>query len=183
MVETYSNPVTLGTKAPNFTQKDTLGNEIALEHIKSNIATVVMFICNHCPFVQHILPTIIKVAKYYQQKGVTFVAINANDSEHYPEDSPEKMAIVAHNLSFPFPYLFDDTQEIAKAYEAACTPDFFIYDQHLKLEYHGQFDASTPGNSTPVTGDKLSQALDLMLSGKPILEKQLPSVGCNIKWK
>lgn len=184
MAETPSKMLPLGTKAPDFELPDTIsGKTISLNQVKSNIATVVMFICNHCPYVKHIRSKLAEVANTYQKKGITFIAINANDVANYPSDSPENMQkeAVAHHYSFP--YLYDETQEVAKAYQAACTPDFYIFDHNLSCVYRGRFDDATPGNLNPVTGKELSQALDQILAKKPVDPNQKPSVGCNIKWK
>ena len=184
MSETPSAMIELGTKAPNFKLPDTIsGNQISLDEIKSDKATVIMFICNHCPYVVHIIQELSKVAAEYKQKGVSFVAISSNDVANYPQDSPDKMKEFAEKLNFTFPYLYDETQEIAKAYNAECSPDIFVYDGDLKLVYRGQFDDSRPSKSIPVTGKDLRAALDNILTGKPVNENQIPSVGCNIKWK
>lgn len=178
-----SNMLPLGTVAPSFNLQDTVsGNMNSLEDLKSSKATVVMFICNHCPFVIHVNQGMIDMANAYKSKGVSFVAISSNDVANYPMDGPEKMAEVAKNLNYPFPYLYDPTQEVAKAYDAACTPDFYIFDGDMKLTYRGRMDASRPGNEIPVTGNDLRGALDKTLEGESI-DEQLPSAGCNIKWK
>lgn len=184
MAATPSAMVELGTKAPGFNLTDTIsGNEISLDEIKSEKATVVMFICNHCPYVIHIVDKLSEVAKEYKQKGISFAAISSNDVENYPQDSPDKMKEFAEEHKLPFPYLYDETQEAAKAYKAECTPDIFVYDKNLTLVYRGQFDDSRPSKDTPVTGKDLKAALDNILAGKPVDENQIPSVGCNIKWK
>lgn len=181
---TPSNMLALGTKAPNFHLQDTIsGNYYDLDQLKSNKATVVMFICNHCPFVIHIFPEIIKLANEYRQHGISFIAISSNDVENYPEDAPDKMSIVAKVLKFPFPYLYDKRQEVAKAYDAACTPDFFVFDGETKLSYRGRLDDSRPGNGVSLTGADLRLALDNILTGKDQIKDQIPSMGCNIKWK
>ena len=183
MALTESKMLPLGTKAPNFHLRDTVsGNYYSLDDLKSNQATVIMFICNHCPFVIHVNPEVVRIANEYRNKGVSFVAISSNDIESYPEDAPDKMSIVAKVLKFPFPYLFDKRQEVARAYDAACTPDFYVFDANLKLNYRGRLDKSRPGNSIPVTGEDLRAALDATLTGGKI-ENQYPSAGCNIKWK
>jgi len=184
MAATPSAMVKLGTKAPDFTLPDTIsGKQISLDEIKSDKATVVMFICNHCPYVIHIIDELSEVVKEYQKKGISFAAISSNDIVNYPQDSPERMKefAVAHKLSFP--YLFDETQEVAKAYRAECTPDIFVFDKDMKLVYRGQFDDSRPSLNKPVTGKDLTAALDAILEGRPVDENQIPSVGCNIKWK
>jgi len=174
----------LGKQAPSFALVNAIdGNVVRLEDIKSDVATVIMFICNHCPFVKHVQHELVRLANDYQPKGVTFVAINSNDVEKYPDDSPENMKKVAEELGYPFPYLFDETQEVAKAYQAACTPDFYVFDRELKCVYRGQLDDSRPGNNIPVTGASIRAALDALLSGNPVPELQKPSIGCSIKWK
>jgi thiol-disulfide isomerase/thioredoxin len=174
----------LGTKAPDFNLWDTISQDFKTrEDLKGNKATVIMFICNHCPFVLHVNNTLVKLANNYLERDVKFIAISSNDVENYPQDSPELMALQAQKLNYPFPYLYDETQDIAKAYQAACTPDFYIFDADLKLAYRGQLDASRPGNDIPVTGRDLSLALDFILQNKPIDFTQKPSMGCNIKWK
>lgn len=181
---TPSNSLTLGSKAPEFYLKDMVsGNLVNLNEIKSDKATVIIFMCNHCPYVQHILPKLIEVAKEYIAKGISFIGINSNDIETYPEDSPEEMKKLIKEFDFPFPYLFDEHQDVARAYDAACTPEFYVLDQDLKRIYHGQFDDSRPGNDLPVTGHDLKLALDQKLKGEEIFKEQKPSSGCNIKWK
>ncbi len=181
---TPSNMLPLGTKAPDFTLPDTITQQsMSLTDLKSEKATMIMFICNHCPFVKHIQHGLAKIAKEYQSKGVQFIAICSNDIKDYPEDSPEKMKEEAKEVGYTFPYLYDETQEVAKAYDAACTPDFYIFDKDLILVYRGRFDDSTPGKDTPVTGKDLKAALDQLLAGAAISPEQKPSVGCNIKWK
>lgn len=184
MSETPSNMLPLGTIAPNFKLLDTICNEtLELDDLKSGIATVIMFICNHCPYVKHIQTKLVEVANTYQAKGFRFIAISSNDVATYADDSPEKMREEAANHHYPFPYLYDETQAIAKAYQAACTPDFYVFNEHMHCVYRGRFDASTPGNQEPVTGKELTAALDAILTGDAIDQNQKPSVGCNIKWK
>jgi len=142
-----------------------------------------MFICNHCPYVKHINEQLVFLGNDYIPKGVQFIAINSNDAEQYPDDSPENMKKTAESLGFPFPYLFDETQAVAKAYHAACTPDFYIFDGEQRLVYRGQLDSSRPGNKLPVTGEDIRNALDNMLANQPIADEQKPSLGCNIKWR
>jgi thiol-disulfide isomerase/thioredoxin len=142
-----------------------------------------MFICNHCPFVKHVQEELVRVANDYQDHGVSFVAISANDVDAYPADSPQNMKAVAQRLGYPFPYLYDESQDVARAYQAACTPDFYVFDRDLSLVYRGQLDGSRPGNGIPVTGRDLRAALDALLAGKPVSPDQRPSIGCNIKWK
>jgi thiol-disulfide isomerase/thioredoxin len=184
MAATESKMVPLGAKAPSFYLIDVVsGRTLSLDELKSNIATVVMFICNHCPYVKHINQKLVELTNYYIEKGISFIGINSNDVVNYPEDSPENMKIQAKELGYKFPYLFDETQEVAKAYNAACTPDFYIFDRDLKLVYRGQFDDSRPGNDIPVTGKDLSEALEAIINNKQITFEQKPSIGCNIKWK
>jgi len=184
MAETPTIQIPLGFNAPDFRLPDMIsGKEKTLEQLKSEKATVVVFICNHCPYVLHIIDELVRVGKEYLPKGVSFVMINSNDVVKYPADSPEKMVEFAKTHDFPFPYLFDETQEVAKDYDAACTPDFNIFDANMKCVYRGQFDDSRPKNDKPVTGKDLRKTLDLILSGKEVPANQMPSVGCNIKWK
>jgi peroxiredoxin len=184
MADTPSKMVPLGMIAPDFVLPDTIsGENKSLTDLKSEKATVIMFICNHCPFVKHVQKQLVKLAREYQAKGISFVAISSNDVEKYPDDSPQRMKEVAQELGYPFPYLYDESQEVARAYNAACTPDFYVFDKNLKLVYRGQMDASRPGNNIPVTGKDLREALDNILQGKPVSEDQRPSIGCNIKWK
>ena len=179
----YSNMMELGTTAPDFTLLDTVSDKtISLQDLKSNKATVVMFICNHCPFVIHVNEKLIEVAKAYQEKGVQFIAISSNDVDTHPQDGPDHMRLHAKKEGYAFPYLYDETQEVAKAYSAECTPDFFVFDANLKCKYRGRFDNTRPGSGA-ATGEDLTSALDAMLSRKPISEFQSPSMGCNIKWK
>ena len=184
MARTLSNMLALGTKAPDFKLVDTVSDEMmALNNVTGEKGTVVMFICNHCPFVIHVNPEITKVAKEYIEKGVGFVAISSNDVVNYPQDGPELMKIKAKEEGYPFPYLYDETQEVAKAYDAACTPDFYLFDEKQELVYRGQLDDSRPGNGMPLTGKDLRDALTALLDGKSINTLQKPSIGCNIKWK
>ncbi|MBK8610776.1 MAG: thioredoxin family protein [Chitinophagaceae bacterium] len=184
MARTTSTMKILGSNAPDFLVLDTISDkQTALADVKGEMATVVMFICNHCPFVLHINEALIQLAHEYRSKEIGFVAISANDIITHPEDAPDKMKAVAEHLGYPFPYLFDETQDIAKAYDAACTPDFFIYDKRLKLVYRGQLDDSRPGNGIPVTGKDIRLVLDCLLSERPVPGEQKPSIGCNIKWK
>lgn len=184
MALTPSTMLPLGTQAPDFTLPDPLNQKnVSLQEVKSDVATVVMFICNHCPFVIHIQHQLVALAKHYQAQGVGFVAISANDIVNYPDDAPAKMAELAAELDFSFPYLYDESQQIAKAYHAACTPDFFVFDKNLQCVYRGRFDDSTPGKDTPVTGKELAAALDALLAGQAVSAEQHPSMGCNIKWK
>ncbi|MBI2609016.1 MAG: thioredoxin family protein [Deltaproteobacteria bacterium] len=181
---TQSNMMPLGTKAPSFNLPDVVsGKVLSLEELQSEKGTVVMFICNHCPYVKHIQKDLVELAHEYKKKGISFVGINSNDIENYPEDSPKNMKKEAKKWRYSFPYLFDETQSIAKAYQAACTPDFYIFGKDLKCVYRGRMDESSPGNNIPVTGKDLKMALDALLSEKPISKDQKPSMGCNIKWK
>lgn len=184
MAATPSTMVSLGTPAPSFHLPDTKsGKKLSLQDVQGVKGTLVMFICNHCPYVKHLNSTIVSLANEYQAKGINFVAISSNDVSQYPEDGPEEMTITARVAGYPFPYLFDDSQEVARAYDAACTPDFFLYDSNQKLYYRGQFDDARPKNEVPVTGKDMRAAFESLLSQKPAPEKQIPSIGCNIKWK
>jgi peroxiredoxin len=174
----------LGTPAPDFSLTDTVsGRRVALADFKAKKGLLVMFICNHCPYVKHVQNGLVQLGRDYEKKELAIVAINANDAVGYPGDSPEKMAIEAKEKAYLFPYLYDETQEVARAYHAACTPDFFLYDAARQLAYRGQFDSSRPGNGIPVTGQDLRAAIDLVLGDKPVPAYQKPSAGCNIKWK
>ena len=183
MAQTPSTMIPLGTPAPDFALPDPTGKVFHLSDFPDAPALLVMFICNHCPFVKHLRSAIAELAREYQQRGVAVVAINSNDVANYPEDSPEKMAEESRSAGYTFPYLYDETQQVARAYDAACTPDFFLYDKDRKLAYRGQFDDSRPGNDIAVTGSDLRAALDAVLAGQPAPEDQKPSIGCNIKWK
>lgn len=184
MARTESNMLPLGTKAPNFELPDSIsGRKLKLSDVYGEKATVVMFICNHCPYVNHLNKEIVKLAKDYGDSDVGFVAISSNDIEKYPEDAPNKMKAKAIELGYTFPYLYDETQEVAKAYNAACTPDFYVFDRNLELMYRGQFDDSRPGNSMPISGRDIRTAIDATIMGKRIYKEQKPSIGCNIKWK
>lgn len=184
MARTPSSMVPLGTPASPFTLPDAVsGNSVSLEELRSDKATVILFICNHCPFVKLVQDELVTLAREYRDRGVAFVAINSNDVQRYPDDAPEKMKEEAERLGYPFPYLFDESQEVAKAYRAACTPDFFVYDGNLELVYRGQLDDARPGNGVPVTGKDLRAALDAILAGRPVSADQKPSIGCNIKWR
>lgn len=183
MTATASTMLPLGTKAPDFNLPDTKGNLISLSDFEAVPALLVIFMCNHCPFVKHVLDELIELVKQYQDKGIAAVGINSNDIKDYPEDSPERMAALEKQKRFSFPYLFDETQQVAKAYHAACTPDFFLFDKNRKLFYRGQMDDSRPGNGIDVTGTDLRAALDALLENKQPPAEQKPSMGCNIKWK
>lgn len=181
MAQTPSNMLTLGTFAPNFLLKDTNSNlYFGFEECKGEKGTVVFFICNHCPFVHHVLEEVLKVVNDY---GVGFVAISSNDAVKYPQDAPELMTEFAFENGFEFPYLYDETQEVAKAYDAACTPDFYLFDNQNRLVYRGQIDDSRPGNGIPLSGSDLRSAIDGVVTNRLINPEQKPSIGCNIKWK
>ena len=184
MVLTPSNMMPLGTQAPDFTLPDVVsGKELSLRDLKGKHATLIMFICNHCPFVKHIQDVLVKLGKEYPAKGVGIIAISSNDVDNYPDDSSGKMKILSDSLGYTFPYLYDETQQVARAYDATCTPDFFIFDKDLICVYRGQLDDSRPGNSIPVTGSDIRNALDAIILGEEVDIQQKPSVGCNIKWK
>jgi peroxiredoxin len=183
MAVTASKMLTLGTSAPNFSLPDTEGNIVSPADFEGAPGLLVIFMCNHCPFVKHILRGLVKLVKEYQSNGVAVVGINSNDVTNFPEDSPEMMAKLVKEVGFTFPYLYDETQEVAKAYQAACTPDFFLFDKERKLVYRGQMDDSRPGNKIPVTGADLRVAMDALLAGREVNPEQKPSMGCNIKWK
>lgn len=184
MARTLTYTVALGFTAPDFTLLDTVsGIEKSLAALQGDTATVVLFICNHCPFVVHVVHELINVAHDYLPKGVKCIAISSNDVVNYPQDGPDQMKALAVGLCFPFPYLYDATQEVAKAYFAACTPDIHVFDAEMKCVYRGQLDGARPGNDIPVTGIDLRAALDSIYAQKPIASPQVPSIGCNIKWK
>lgn len=184
MVAVPSNMFPLGKKAPEFRLLETVSGEFkALTDLKSERATVIMFICNHCPYVKHVDHELVRLYDDYAGKGVSFIAISSNDVEQYPADSPEQMKVTANESGYRFPYLYDETQDVARAYEAACTPDFYVFDGDLACVYRGQLDDSRPKNSEPVTGKDLRAALDQLLAGQPVDPEQKPSIGCNIKWK
>jgi peroxiredoxin len=173
----------LGTEAPAFQLPDTQGKTISISDFRDAPALLVVFMCNHCPYVKHIRESLVELVKEYQAKGVAVVAINANDVDAYPDDSPELMARDAETYGYTFPYLYDQTQQVARAYKAACTPDFFLFDRDRRLVYRGQIDSSRPGNDKPLSGEDLRAALEAMLAGGQISPQQKPSMGCNIKWK
>jgi peroxiredoxin len=183
MTETLSTMLSLGTTAPHFRLPDPHGKFVSSDDFGNASALLVVFLCNHCPYVKHVQSRFAEMAKEYQAKGVAVVGINSNDAVAYPDDSPEKMAVEIQNAGYIFPYLVDQDQSVAKAYHAACTPDFFLFDKDQRLVYRGQFDDSRPRNGRPVTGADLGAALDAVLAGRAIPAKQMPSVGCNIKWK
>ncbi len=185
MAATPSNMMPLGTIAPEFSLLDTMsGKELSLSSLKGSKGTLVMFICNHCPYVLHIKDQLCAIAQQYAQQGISTIAISANDIVNYPMDAPDKMQVLMAEWGNPFAaYLFDQTQAVAKAYLAACTPDLYLFDKNLACVYHGRLDAATPKNNAPLTGEDLRNALDALLAGKPAIEDQVPSIGCNIKWK
>lgn len=186
MALTESNMLPIGTTAPDFSLIDTVSDKIlSVNELFSDKATVIMFICNHCPYVIHVQDELVRLANDYEPKGVKFVAISSNDVEKYPQDSPEAMKVYAKESGFTFPYLYDETQDVARAYDAACTPDFYIFDGEKKLRYRGRLDESRPRveNPKPVTGKDLRGALNAILDNQMISDIQFPSMGCNIKWK
>lgn len=173
----------LGTKAPDFTLPDLSGQTISLASLRNSPALLVIFMCNHCPYVKHIREGLADLAKDYMTRGVAIAGINSNDAANYPADAPDKMVEEAKSAGYMFHYLYDEAQEVARAYRAACTPDFFLFDQDQRLVYRGQFDDSRPGSSIPVTGKDIRAALDALLASKAVSPNQKPSIGCNIKWK
>lgn len=184
MSRTASTMLQLGTKAPDFKLVDVRDQSgVSLSDFDDYKGLLVIFMCNHCPYVKNIKEKLAEVTGEYREKGIATVAISSNDVENYPDDSPEKMAEEAKKFDYPFPYLYDESQEIARKYHAACTPDFFLFDEERKLVYRGQFDDSRPGNDKPVTGRDLKEAMDMLLDDEGIKEDQIPSMGCNIKWK
>lgn len=184
MARTASNMIPLQTKAPEFSLRDTVSKQmLSLKQLKGEKGTVVFFICNHCPFVIHVNQELVRMANEYRVHGFSFIAISSNDVENYPQDGPELMRKTAQDLHYPFPYLYDHTQEVAKAYDAACTPDTYLFNEDLRLIYRGQIDDSRPGNGIQVTGKDLRNALDDLLHGRPVDVMQKPSIGCGIKWK
>ena len=183
MALTPSTMLPLGTAAPDFKLPDTSGKIVSLADFQGQAALLVIFMCNHCPYVVHLRAGLAQLARDYKAKNVGIVGINSNDAENYPSDSPAMMKNEVKAIGYTFPYLYDESQAVAKAYRAACTPDIFLFDKNRKLVYRGQFDDSRPGNGIPVTGKDLRAALDAVLAGKPVSDKQKASVGCNIKWK
>jgi peroxiredoxin len=183
MALTPSTMLPLGTTAPGFKLPDTDGSIVSLDDFKNAPALLVIFLCNHCPYVKHVRHELARLGKEYQQKGVAVVGISANDVITHPDDSPARMGAEKAEVGYTFPYLYDETQRIALAYKAACTPDFYVFDKDQRLVYRGQLDGSRPGNPVPVTGRDLRSALDAVLAGKPVNGDQWPSLGCNIKWK
>jgi peroxiredoxin len=184
MAQTPSTMLELGTPAPAFSLPEpATGKTVSLDDFKDHSALLVIFMCNHCPFVKHIRSALADFAREYRPKGLAIVGISANDVKSHPEDSPEKMAQEVKTAGYIFPYLYDEDQTVAKVYRAACTPDFYLFDGDRKLVYRGQFDDSRPGNNVPVTGENLRAAVDAVLTGQPVAADQRPSIGCNIKWK
>ena len=184
MARTPSNMIPLGTVAPSFSLIDTVSDKmVSLDSIKGEKGTVLFFICNHCPFVIHVNDELVAIANDFEKKGISFIAISSNDVENYPQDAPHLMKTVANDLKYPFPYLYDENQEVAKAYDAACTPDIYVFDKDLKLVYRGQIDDSRPGNEVKVTGKDLRHALYCLWLDHDNDRIQKPSIGCNIKWK
>jgi peroxiredoxin len=183
MVAVNSTMLPLGTKAPDFTLPDPFGKKVSLSDLADAQAIAVIFMCNHCPYVKHISAGLARFARDYAGRGVTVIGISSNDAQNYPADSPSKMAEEIKAAGYIFPYLYDETQQVAKEYRAACTPDLYLFDRQQRLVYRGQFDDSRPGNGLPVTGKDLRSAVDAVLSRKPVSPQQKPSIGCNIKWK
>lgn len=182
MVKTASIMLQLGTKAPEFSLPGIGGSIVSRSDFADRKGLLVVFMCNHCPFVKHLRAELATLGNEYQDKGIGVVGISSNDAANYPDDSPEKMAVEAAEAGYRFPYLYDESQDVAKAYKAACTPDFFLFDGDMTLVYRGQFDDSRPGNDNPVTGADLRAACDRVLAGEPVPVEQKPSIGCNIKW-
>jgi peroxiredoxin len=179
-----SRMLALGTPLPDFALPDVItGRTVAARDLPASKPVLIAFVCNHCPFVKHILEGFVAFATEYEPRGLAVIAISSNDPKDYPDDSPTRMAQVARERQFTFPYLFDESQAVAKAFEAMCTPDFFLFDRERRLVYRGQFDSSRPKNQMPVTGSDLRAAADAVLAGRAVAEKQTPSVGCGIKWK
>jgi peroxiredoxin len=183
MVATNSTMLPLGSKAPAFRLPDAHGKPVCLEDFPDALAVVIVFMCNHCPYVKHVRSGLAQLARDYLTRGVAVFGINSNDVMNYPADSPDRMAEEAKAAGYTFPYLYDESQAVAKAYRAACTPDFYVFDRNRALVYRGQFDDSRPANGLPANGKDIRSALDAVLSGKPISPHQKPSIGCNIKWK
>jgi peroxiredoxin len=183
MALTPSTMLPLGTAAPGFRLPDTDGKHVSLDDFKGAPALLVAFICNHCPYVKHVRHELARLGKEYQGKGVAVVGISSNDVNTHPDDSPKMMTREKAEVGYTFPYLYDETQQVAQAFKAACTPDFYVFDHDQKLVYRGQLDGSRPGNPVPLTGKDLRSALDAVLAGQPVTDDQRPSIGCNIKWK
>jgi peroxiredoxin len=183
MVRTPSTMLPLGTQAPDFRLMNVDGREVFLSDFADAPATLIIFMCNHCPFVIHVADELARLSREYMGRGVAVIGINSNDASQYPADSPERMVTEAENRGYTFPYLYDETQEVAHAYHAACTPDFFLFDRNKRLVYRGQLDDSRPDSGIPVTGRDLRLALDAVLAGEDVPKDQRASLGCNIKWK
>ena len=184
MARTPSTMIPLGTPSPGFHLPDTVGGkELSWDEVKGPKGTLVAFICNHCPFVKHVNPELVRMANEFRQKGIHVVAISSNDAIQYPDDGPGPMHENAKALGYTFPYLYDESQDVAKDFDAACTPDFFLFDGDEKLAYRGQLDASRPGNDVPLTGKDMRNAMTALVEGLPVEEMQYPSIGCNIKWR
>ncbi len=184
MAFTESTMIELGTQAPDFTLPDTVsGAPVSLQSAKGEQGTLILFLCNHCPYVLHVNEELVRLTNAYRERGIATIGISSNDVEKYPADSPENMKRHAAEVGYAFPYLFDEDQSVARAYDAACTPDIYLFDADLRLYYRGRLDGSRPGNNVPLTGEDLRAAIDRMLAGQPAPEKQYPSGGCNIKWK
>jgi thiol-disulfide isomerase/thioredoxin len=184
MARTPSTMIPLGTEAPGFVLPDTVsGKTMTWDDVKGERGTLVAFICNHCPFVKHVNPELVRIAHDYLSKGIQVVAISSNDALQYPDDGPDPMKANAIAQAYPFPYLYDETQEVAKEFDAACTPDFFLFNGQEKLAYRGQLDPSRPGNGIPLTGQDIRKAMDALVDGREVDQLQFPSIGCNIKWK
>lgn len=182
MVKTASTMLPLGTKAPEFSLPNIDGTTVSLDSLPADQPLLMMFICNHCPFVKHLRDALASFGKEYQPKGLTIVAVSSNDVENYPDDSPELMKAEAEEAGYTFAYLYDETQAVAKAYRAACTPDFYLFDANKQLVYRGQYDDSRPGNGKEINGADLKAACDAVLNGEQVATEQKPSIGCNIKW-
>lgn len=184
MAATPTIQIPLGFDAPDFKLLEpTTGKFRSLSELRSNKATVIMFICNHCPFVKYVNKQIVEIANVYDKLGIKFIAISSNDVENYPEDSPERMKKVALEEKYPFPYLYDESQKVARNYDAACTPDFFVFDKNKELVYRGQLDDSRPGNDIPLNGKDIREVFESIINSRSIIINQKPSIGCNIKWK
>jgi peroxiredoxin len=183
MAVTPSTMLPLGTEAPSFSLPNVDGRTVSRDDFKDSTGLLVVFMCNHCPYVKHVIDDFSRLAAEYQERGIAVVGISANDVSSFPEDAPDQMARVSKKYGFTFPYLYDEAQEVARVYHAACTPDFFLFDGKNRLYYRGQLDGSRPGNDTPITGEDLTGAVDALLDGKPSPDPQRPSMGCNIKWK
>jgi peroxiredoxin len=183
MAAVSSTMLSLGTTAPKFSLPDTEGRTVSLDDFTDARALLVVFMCNHCPYVKHVRDALVQLVREYQEKGVAVVGISSNDISAYPEDGPDRMAEEARRYGYTFPYLYDETQQVARAYRAACTPDFFLFDSKRRLVYRGQMDDSRPNSGVQVTGADLREAFDAVLNARPVPSRQKPSMGCNIKWK